>query len=87
MSIVYWVEIDELGAMDGWGNYTNNYGGGCILAKSHDRNGFYSKVHTKENGEVSANFANNSFSNPKFVIGNKTSNNLGEWIQVAFVIN
>ena len=89
VSLVYWVKIDELGAMDGWGSYVNHYGGGCIIAKDHDRSGFYTKVSSKENGEFSTFLTNNSYTSPKFSISNNsyTYNNFGDWIQIAIVIN
>jgi len=87
LTVVYWVKIDDLGAMNGNGYLTKDYSGGCVIAKDHDRDGFFSKAHLKKNGEFSAYLTNNAYYSPKFsVSGGTITGEFGKWIQVAFVI-
>jgi hypothetical protein len=42
-SFDFWLKIDKLGVMDGYGGYVGTAGGGCIFAKDHDRSGIVTK--------------------------------------------
>ncbi|MFP4487353.1 MAG: IPT/TIG domain-containing protein, partial [Campylobacterales bacterium] len=64
ITVSAWIKIPELGRMDGLGNYKSSpWGGGAILAKDHDRSGFFVKAHINNDGNFSSYLTNNAYSN------------------------
>ncbi|MEY3199333.1 MAG: hypothetical protein RJA13_1291 [Bacteroidota bacterium] len=84
----FFVKLNTEEGMDGYGNALAAGGTQNIFSKDHDSSGFYSSF-ASSNGNVSAWFGNNAYSQPTFSVGTdwKPYSVLQNWLHVTYVFS
>jgi len=89
LTVSYFVKLNSVGGMDGYGSYNPKTAiGHNVLAKSHDRSGFITKIGTADGQNTRIYFANNAYASPKMSHAETIPHPiLDEWLHVAQVFS